>query len=351
MHFRKISLVFLVATILLGMILCSRLTCPAEQNVSEEQQQVEQDVPEEKQQNTSSQFAKLTDGVNIIEAKVVYKSPYDDIYDKIKNAETPEVPEKANGPRFSPVGLTENEQYTYDEFVNGVKAGKESVWVPIRVDTERITPIAETMYMAPDIIGLDRKVGFDIKSDGSSYVIFPPYCVGTPDEMQKMEQEMAEVAQKVYKLGKSLGMTDTIRDYSDFVCLWLAANCQYSSKEEYTANDRTAYGALIQHEAICIGYVNAYQYLMGYAGYETALVLGIYEGEGEESEGEEGVNNHAWAAYHDGDTLVCCDPTTVASRKQKEVAKWDKLMYFTDLSGTAYTETKQLWFKPIGIIR
>ena len=345
MHFRKIYLVFLVATILLGVIACFCMTCMADQTVLEEQQQVEQAVPEE-QQNTSQQFAMLTDQVNVVEAKVLYKSPYDDIYDKIKNAEMIEVPENVQELHFYPDGFTEDEQYTYDELVNGVRAEKESVWVPIRVDVERITPIAETMYMAPDIIGLDREVGFDVKSNSSSYVIFPPYCVGTSDEMQKMEQEMAETAQKVYELGKSLGMTDNIRDYSDFVCLWLAANCQYSSKEEYTANDRTAYGALIQHEAVCIGYANAYQYLMGYAGYETALVLGIYDGE---KEVEDGSSNHAWIAYHDGDTLAYCDPTTLASRKQKDVIKWDEYMYFTDLTNTDYIETKQLWYKPVAI--
>ena len=335
MHSRKLSLAFLAATVLLGMILSFRLMRPVNPNISEGQQ------------NTSSQFSNslMTDDINVIKATVIYGSPYDDIYEKIKNAEATEEPVEANLPYFTPIGFSENEQYTYDEFVKGVKAGKESVWVPIRVDTERITPIAETMYMAPDIIGLDREVGFDVKSDGSSYVIFPPYCVGTPDELKEMEREMAEVAEEVYRIADSLHMTETIRDYSDFVCLWLAANCQYSPREEYSANDRTAYGALIQHEAVCVGYVNAYQYLMGYAGYETALVRGMYQGEGEDD-----VGNHAWAAYHDGDTLVYCDPTYVASRKQNEVAKWDKLMYFTDLSDTPYTETAQLWFKPVGII-
>ena len=52
MHFRKIYLVFLVATILLGVIICFCMTCIADQTVPEEQQQVEQAVPEE-QQNTS----------------------------------------------------------------------------------------------------------------------------------------------------------------------------------------------------------------------------------------------------------------------------------------------------------
>ena len=58
--------------------------------------------------------------------------------------------------------------------------------MPIRVDAERITPIAETMYMAPDIIGLDREVGFDVKSNSSSYVIFPPYCVETSIGVDRM---------------------------------------------------------------------------------------------------------------------------------------------------------------------
>lgn len=70
----------------------------------------------------------------------------------------------------------------------------------------------------------------------------------------------------------------------------------------------TAYGALVQRQAVCDGYAYAFQLLCSYAGIPAATVTGMSQRD--EGLGESGyVENHAWNLIAYGEEYYYCDPT------------------------------------------
>ena len=70
----------------------------------------------------------------------------------------------------------------------------------------------------------------------------------------------------------------------------------------------TAYGALVQRQAVCDGYAYAFQLLCSYAGIPAATVTGMSQRD-EGLDQDSYVENHAWNLIAYGEEYYYCDPT------------------------------------------
>lgn len=92
----------------------------------------------------------------------------------------------------------------------------------------------------------------------------------------KSEQQKAldQLNKKVFNVISQIPYNSSDYEKEMFIHDYLVDNCSYSKKRNYNQNVFTAYGCLIDGEAVCEGYSRATQLLMCAAGFECRPVIG-----------------------------------------------------------------------------
>ena len=184
--------------------------------------------------------------------------------------------------------LTDNQKYLYDEMAEHLPFCASHIDLDeSRGITVEDTQLAMTIFAAdyPEYSWFGVKEGermyyLNIKSRGDTVVILEPrynsynalgHQIALQSAAQTAINSIPSTAQSQYD--KALYLHD-----------YLAQRVSYAYG---TTDNMTAYGALINGSAGCVGYAKAYQYLLQQAGITAWMVMGT-------ATSSNGTENHAW---------------------------------------------------------
>lgn len=183
----------------------------------------------------------------------------------------------------------ENLLYAYGKLVQGLSEHRDSISVyddTHYVNNAQISNVVEAVRSDyPEFFWLG--LGYSISSISDKVqAITPNYT---------MTAAQADAAQAVLERNAALLLTG-LEDKSDYeISKLLHDRLAAFMSYQYTDNDQTIYGALVEKQAVCAGYASAYQYLLQRAGIPAWKVTGSSI---DPSDGS--AKAHAW-------TLVCLD--------------------------------------------
>ena len=187
-------------------------------------------------------------------------------------------------------------RYIYDHIIDGLVSGQDGVDIPLNdyTITEDELKVVRSVLNAivPDYYG--KGTGEFLYSDLNDTLYedrlscqFWSYGSGNPPEIE------AQVLQRVNDLTYDLADQS---DYEKSRILFERLVCVNSY--EFTPNDQTAYGALVEGKSVCAGYARAYQLLMQAVGIPCFYLSGIG-----------GSEPHAWNLVRLDGKWYYTDPT------------------------------------------
>lgn len=188
--------------------------------------------------------------------------------------------------------LTDNQKYLYDMMAEPIAAGESRIELdPSRQITEADTQLAMTIFAA-DYPGYswfgvkdgERMYYLDIQTWGDTVLTLMP-CYNSRD-ISRCRSALQNAAQTA--IGSIPASAQSQYDKALFLHDYLAGIVSYSYG---TTDNMTAYGALVNGSAGCVGYAKAYQYLLQQAGIEAWTLVGT-------ATNSNGTGNHAWNAAH-----------------------------------------------------
>ena len=181
----------------------------------------------------------------------------------------------------------------------------------------------DSFQMHAKLFGV-RRVSFQIVRSDNSYV-YDAYIHGTPIPEDRPE------AKKLYEVVRSIVDTQVgdriMTEYQRELVLhdYLVKHCTYSFGSDKNDNEYRAYGALVEHRAVCNGYAEAMALLLSCAGVENRYVVGT-------------VSSGSRSA-----TANTEDPSGDGKLKKKENHAWNQVK----LNGTWY-HLDATWDDPVG---
>ena len=188
--------------------------------------------------------------------------------------------------------LTDNQKYLYDMMAEPIAAGESRIELdPSRQITEADTQMAMTIFAA-DYPGYswfgvkdgERMYYLDIQTWGDTVLTLMP-CYNSRD-ISRCRSALQNAAQTAINAIPASAQSQY--DKALFLHDYLAQQVNYSYG---TTDNMTAYGALVNGSAGCVGYAKAYQYLLQQAGIEAWTLVGT-------ATNSNGTGNHAWNAAH-----------------------------------------------------
>lgn len=185
----------------------------------------------------------------------------------------------------------------------------------------------------PETFWIDKSAGMSIGySTGLPRYRFTPTYTIAKDSIDEMSDDLDRVCDSILQYAYDTGNTDTPEKLAAFITLWLKNHCVYRpSDESQQALDSTAYGALVNHVAICGGYTSAFNLLMLRAGYDAYYI---------EGESEAGI--HAWSGYTGSNgEMIQCDATQASSYGQDNTLGWSKYINFQNENGDFVVTVKR----------
>ncbi len=154
----------------------------------------------------------------------------------------------------------------------------------INYSLNNINGSVKSIKIYPAFLGI-RKVDFEIERSDNSYVI-DAYLTGAP-----IPEERAEAIHLYHKVCLVLDtcIKNEMTEYEKEKRLhdYIIKNCEYSFGSDDNDHEYRAYGALVEGQAVCNGYAEAFSLLLSCAGIENEFVVGTATSDGEEE-------NHAW---------------------------------------------------------
>ncbi len=188
--------------------------------------------------------------------------------------------------------------YVYDRIAKGIMDCDENIDFPqadMRINTDEIELVFEAVYADyPDAFHVSNEYGYS--HDGRKILSFSPkYSIGKdayPDAKKQIDEVIDEMTVDLF--GKS--------DYEKALVLHdrLAKRTSYVSGKY----NQSAYGAIVDRQAVCAGYTKAYQLLLSTVGIKSWYVSGV--GIPPSSENSEA---HAWNILEIEGDLVYTDVT------------------------------------------
>lgn len=194
-------------------------------------------------------------------------------YDHLENNAQRELYRRIYGSVFSveEIKTTDNCYYLMKDIWY---TGEESV-----TDLDMVIAYAAFKNDHPEYFWLDTECVTDANQSYGSYMYI--YSVYSPDEAaQKAEEFNAAAAELISKVPDNLSEYERELYIHDLLCDYCeyddeAADVQYGDEdytEHYDAYD--AYGALVNGEAVCQGYADAFAYLLAAVGINNTQVTG-----------------------------------------------------------------------------
>lgn len=137
-----------------------------------------------------------------------------------------------------------------------------------------------------EVFGVNKVTFYMEESD--IYYAYRAYSEGM--EIPSDRPEAAELSKAVSDF-MTLKINGSMSDYEKEITIhdYITKSCSYSFGDPGNDNEYSAYGALIEGEAVCSGYAQAMGLLLTCAGIENSYIVGLGDGE-----------PHAW-------NLVCID--------------------------------------------
>jgi transglutaminase/protease-like cytokinesis protein 3 len=191
--------------------------------------------------------------------------------------------------------LSPEERKYYDVILQGLHDRKESIDISgLKLPKSNLRKLWHgVMHDHPEIQwAACYRVGYQTSRDGTVATILPNYWTD-PQEQQRRHQAVEQVVPEYLE-----GITPETGDFDtalqiyinmarrmDYDTLALERQERRRHQPEHEVDDlRTLYGALVQRKPVCVGYANAYAYLLRKAGLEAFVVVGDCHGGG----------GHAW---------------------------------------------------------
>ena len=127
--------------------------------------------------------------------------------------------------------------------------------------------------------------------NNSDYALVFQYISGEKDTFLSYESDAQEMAYLIEDFMKD-NISDSMTDYDKELAIhdYLVKNISYTyirKKEGFTSPKYSAYGALVNHQAVCQGYAEAFELMCACCGIKCHLVSG-------EATNDEGTAGHAW---------------------------------------------------------
>jgi len=185
--------------------------------------------------------------------------------------------------------MSQSDTGEVEVYVSGI-SDEELMYINYYLDTTMVSSKSVTSYT--EVSGVTKLV-FEIEKSDSGYVY--DYLVNgksIPTD-RSTSTELLRIVQSVL----SGYITDDMSDYEKELAIhdYIIDHCSYGHASD--GSEYTAYGALVNGQAVCSGYAAAMELLMSCCGVENTFVIGNATSQStNESE------NHAWnQVYIDGE--------------------------------------------------
>lgn len=165
--------------------------------------------------------------------------------------------------------LNDTQKIVYEGIFNGIQNCQTDITISESIYEDDLEKIYDAIINTTnfELVYPTRKYDFKYDSiTGEVYKISPKYEISL-GERNTMIENVERVANQI--VSKTMGMSDfdTVKFFHDYIIL----NCSYSSDSKNYSN---AYGALIEHNAVCEGYARAFKYLCDKVNIPCELVIG-----------------------------------------------------------------------------
>ncbi|MCH3967173.1 MAG: transglutaminase domain-containing protein [Atopobiaceae bacterium] len=214
-----------------------------------------------------------------------------------------------------PASLSADLHDDFDTICEDLDAGVLDVHVGASSDSD-LDALFDAVRQTPDL--------FWVSGSGS----YTRSILGTTMHFSEKYGDTAAVRTAVESVADSAlsGLTADMGDYEKSVYLhdWLCEHVTYEASVD--ESDQDVYGALVNGRCVCMGYANAYCYLMRRAGVSCYDVEGTYDGE-----------SHAWnRSVLDGEVYY----TDVTGDDQADATlRHDWLNVTSDVMGATHAPT------------
>lgn len=165
--------------------------------------------------------------------------------------------------------LNNVQKIVYEDIFKGIQDCETDITISESIHEDDLKKVYDAIINTTsfELVYPTRKYDFKYDSiTGEVYKISPKYEISL-GERNTMIENIERVANQV--VSKTIGMNDfdTVKFFHDYIIL----NCSYSSSNKNYSN---AYGALIEHGAVCEGYARAFKYLCDKVNIPCELVIG-----------------------------------------------------------------------------
>lgn len=170
--------------------------------------------------------------------------------------------------------LLQNDQQreAYEELADGIGDCDKSITFTVKGITADDVSTAIHMVTEdhPEYFWFSGNASIELWDNGEVVVYPEEYTVDgkkvDANSIKKYSEALENAAEKALK-----GMpTTNDREKAHYLHDYIASNVAY----EFSEDDQTAYGALVEGKAVCAGYARAYQYLLQKAGIKAWYVTG-----------------------------------------------------------------------------
>ncbi|WP_105204644.1 transglutaminase domain-containing protein [Neobittarella massiliensis] len=226
--------------------------------------------------------------------------------------------------KYGRTQLSGDEQILYDALYTAVASRQDEVRIKGDITAEELERVYRYYFSdSPEHFWIEGYRYVTRTESGRVKKVLLDYS-GTRGEI---EAQSSQLQQKLEELDSQMQGQPGDFERSVFVSDYLSATLQYDTEQAAGADAYTAYGALVQGQAVCQGYAKAAQLLFQQAGMECLYVRGESRGERhgwnivklegayyhldptwndiqfESSEQEQGVRNHTYQNITTADIL------------------------------------------------
>lgn len=197
--------------------------------------------------------------------------------------------QRPESPLYQPVSSTfgaaalytdlQRECYSKMEQAVYAVAGQGQGYTAGRISLDGILPEAEIRLVLaafredhPEVFWLGDSFSYGVRDGGT---VLELSALFSPEECLAMQRELLERAQELLA-GLKADMTPFEREL--YLHDALLSGCAYAPGPEYPPTAFTAYGALVEGEAVCEGYASAMRLLLRGAGIPSRQVNGTVDG-------------------------------------------------------------------------
>lgn len=192
--------------------------------------------------------------------------------------------------------LDDNQKKAYVKMIKAVKNHTDSVEVG-SVDKDSLTEIFQAVsYDNPEICCLDNNFSW---SSLFGKITLNLNFLYDKSECSSRTEELKKAKSKIIK-----GVNEDMDDFQKelYVHDYIIMNCQYKDQAS-GSNQYTAYGALVNGEAVCEGYARAVKYILDDLNIENRLIIGDARGS------DDSIESHMWNIVRIDGEYYHLDPT------------------------------------------